>query len=455
LGTDDLTQTSARDLATLIRAKEVSSLEVVEAHLQRIEDVNPRLNAVVQLAAERALDDARAADAALIRGENVGQLHGVPFTVKDWIETEGLICAAGHASRADFVPMRDATVVARMRAAGGILLGKTNVVVTNEVYGRTNNPYDFERTPGGSTSGEAAIIAAGGSTLGLGSDSGGSIRQPAAYCGIAGLKPTNGRVPNTGHFPPISSMNDPRTQIGPLARYVDDLSLALAVITGVDWRDASVVPMPLGGPEAVDLASLRVAYYTGYEGAVADADTVAAVRSAAGALSGVCASVAETMPERMDEAMAITRAYWRRAGWLGIERPDAMGGDEVERSLFEWDRLKRAVLRFFEHVDAIICPVTPAPAPLHDDRDDPTQSYVFTVPYSLTGQPCVALRVGTSSDGLPIGVQVVARQWRDDVALAVAQHLEEVFGGWQAPDLQSRAHAIEPAALLLFLAANG
>jgi amidase len=208
----------------------VTAQTVVEAHLSRIAAVNPQLNAVVQLAAEQALAQAHAADAHLARGQLHGPLHGVPFTVKDWIETAGLICTGGDENYRQYVPAQDATVVARLRQAGAILLGKTNVMVTNPVYGRTNNPYNLAYSPSGSSSGEAAIIAASGSPLGVGSDSGGSIRTPAHACGIAGLKPTTGRVPLTGHFPRISVMNDPRTVIGPLARTVADLALALEVM---------------------------------------------------------------------------------------------------------------------------------------------------------------------------------------------------------------------------------
>src|SRR6185312_3476401 len=202
---DTLTFRSARALAQAIRAREISAVEVVEAHLSRIAAVNPALNAVVQLTDQTARQQARAADTALVRGEPLGPLHGVPFTVKDVIETAGVVCAAGLPERASFIPARDATVVARLRAAGDILLGKTNVPdggggieCVNPVYGRTNNPYGLDRTPGGSSGGEAAIIAAGGSPLGLGSDSGGSIRLPAHNCGVVGIKPTTNRVPATG-----------------------------------------------------------------------------------------------------------------------------------------------------------------------------------------------------------------------------------------------------------------
>jgi amidase len=222
---DELFYLSATTLARRIRAGELSAEAVVQAHLQRIAAVNPRLNAVVQLAAEQALAEARAADAAQRNGQALGPLHGVPFTVKDWIDVAGFPCTGGDLAFRDRVPAADAPVVARLRQAGAIFLGKTNVMVDNPVYGRANNPYNLAYSTTGSSSGEAALIAAGGSPLGLGSDSGGSIRQPAHACGICGLKPTTGRLPLTGHFPFISAVNDPRTTIGPMARFVEDLAL--------------------------------------------------------------------------------------------------------------------------------------------------------------------------------------------------------------------------------------
>src|SRR5262245_37349694 len=279
----DLIDASAVTLAKAIRTKKVSSVEVVEMHLRRIEAVNPKLNAVVQFS-QAAQAEARAADEALARGEADGALHGVPFTVKDWIETAGLVCAAGVEERREHIPKHDATVVARMRAAGAILLGKTKPGSTVDVYPVPHNPYDLTRTPGGSSSGEAAIIAAGGSPLGLGSDSGGSIRWPAHCCGVAGLKPTNGLVPSTGHVPRISALADPRTTIGPIARSVEDLALALSLIAGVDWRDAGVVPMPLGDASAVDIRSLRVAHFTALERASPSAEVIEATAAAVGAL---------------------------------------------------------------------------------------------------------------------------------------------------------------------------
>ncbi len=425
-------------LAKAIRERKVSSLEVIDAYQQRIEAVNSKLNAVVQLAGDTARDQARDADAALARGDAAGPLHGVPFTVKDWIETEGLVCAAGFKERADYVPERDATVVARMREAGAILLGKTNVLEDNPVYGQTHNPYDLSRTPGLSSSGEAAIIAAGGSPLGLASDSGGSIRFPAHCCGVAGLKPSNGRVPNTGHFPRISAMNDPRTQIGPLARFVEDLVLTLPIIAGVDWRDAGVIPMPLGDPGDVTIAGLRAAVYTDDGVASPDARTVEVVNACAGVLRDAGIAVEEARPRRIEESLDITLRYWARTRSVSWNEwmPDGegeMSGDEVDRSLFEWDRLRRAMLSFMERFDVIICPVAEHAAGPHGVGN--VRDFIYTLPYSLTGWPCVVVRAGMSPEGLPIAVQVVAQPWRDDVALAVAQQIESVLGGWQAPPL--------------------
>ena len=236
---------SAKSMAQAVRDKEVSAVELVEAHLGRIEEVNSALNAVVQLAAERARAEAVEADAALARGESKGALHGVPFTLKDSIDTEGIITTGGTLGRKDFVPDADATVTARLRAAGGILLGKTNTPeltyageTDNLVYGRTNNPFDLSRAPGGSSGGAGAIVCCGGAAFDIGSDTGGSVRGPAHYCGITGIKPNSGRVPRTGHIVPHSfGAVDSLTQNGPMARYVEDLALILPIISGPDWND--------------------------------------------------------------------------------------------------------------------------------------------------------------------------------------------------------------------------
>src|SRR5919197_2077556 len=284
MNTETLLDSSATTLARVIRDREVSSEEVVFAYLKRIETLNPVLNSVIQIAPESALEHARAADEALARGQLLGPLHGVPFTVKDVYavrDSARLVTAPGMVERPDPPPERDSTVVLRLRAAGAILIAVTKATLWHdreERYGYTRNPYDLARTPGGSSGGEAATIAAGGSPLGLGSDSGGSLRQPAHYCGVATLRPSNGRVPRGTD---AEGTNDPRTAAGPLARSVEDLALALRVISGFDWEDPTSLPVPLGDDRAVLLEGQRVAVHTDNGIVPPTAETVAAVVAAA------------------------------------------------------------------------------------------------------------------------------------------------------------------------------
>ena len=435
---EELFYASATSLARRIRDRELSSEELIQAHIKRIETINPRLNALVHFAGEQAIADARAADAVLTQGQrDLGPLHGVPFTVKDWIDTAGLPCTGGDLKFRTRVPAHDATAVARLRQAGAIVLGKTNVMVENPVYGRTNNPYNLAYSTTGSSSGEAALIAAGGSPLGLGSDSGGSIRQPAHACGICGLKPTTGRIPLTGHFPFISAVNDPRTTIGPMARFVEDLALALPILSGMDWQDASVIPMPLADWRVVDTRRLRIAFYTHHADTKPTPETVEACRRAAGIMAELGAQVDENLPPRIEEASIITGQYWQRPESTSAEEWEADGkvqlnSEAVEQHLFVWDRFRRTLINFMARYDLILTPAAERPATPHDTDGG---WIPYTLPYSLTGWPCVVVRAGTSPEGLPIGVQIVARPWRDDVALAVAQKIEHALGGWCAPPL--------------------
>ena len=312
---DDIIYSSATELARVIQAKEVSSVEVVNAYLERIDVVNPKLNAIVQLTTETALEQARESDAAIVRGEIRGPLHGVPITIKDSLDTVGVITTGGTKCRSSYVPKKDATVVKRLRSAGAILLGKTNILeiclspeTDNLIYGRTNNPYNLSHTPGGSSGGEAAIIAAGGSPLGIGTDIFASIRFPCHCCGITGIKPTSGRVPRTGDILVFSvGALDSWAQLGPLARYVKDLVLTLPIIAGVDWRDPAIVPMPLGDPQMIDIKSLRCAVYTDNGLMSVSSETANAVNAAAKALADVGASVQEDCPKGVDRTYEIFR----------------------------------------------------------------------------------------------------------------------------------------------------
>jgi amidase len=460
---DELMYASVTALAQAIRDKRVSATEVVEAHLQRIEAVNPALNAVVQVASARARLEALAADQALARGELRGPLHGVPMTIKDSLDTAGVISTGGTKGRATLVPGQDATVVARLRAAGAILLGKTNTPeltlageTDNLVYGRTNNPYDLARTPGGSSGGAGAIIAAGGSPFDIGSDTAGSIRLPAHFCGIAGIKPTSGRVPRTGHIVPFGmGAVDALTQLGPMARYVEDLSLILPIIAGVDWRDPAIVPMPLGDPKTVSIYGLRVAMYTDNGIVAPTPETAAAVRAAATALVEAGARVEEDRPAILErsaelanslagsDGRAWVRRLLQRAGTTEMhpilrqrfDETKAVEVAEYTALLEELDRFRSGMLSFMEQYDVILCPTCAYPAPPHGQLLADAMSTSYTRAYNQTGWPGAVVRGGTSPEGLPIGVQVVARPWREDVALAVAQHLETALGGWQRPSL--------------------
>jgi amidase len=457
----ELIYASATALAQAIRAKEVSSQEVVNAYLERIEAVNPRLNAVVQVTADAARDQARAADAALAGGDIRGPLHGVPVTIKDSLDTAGVISTGGTQGRQSFVPAQDATVVARLRRAGAILLGKTNtpeltlsIETDNLVYGRTNNPYNTSCTPGGSSGGAAAIIAAGGSPLDLGSDTGGSIRQPAHFCGITGIKPTSGRIPRTGHIISFDmGALDMMTQIGPMARFVEDLILTLPIIAGVDWRDPSVVPMPLGDPSAVELNRLRVAFYTDNGVAAATPETIDTVRNAAIVLSEAGASVDENRPPEIEQAVGMwlkiavadggawIRRLLQEAGTTQVHPVleqrffgyEAIPSAEFTARLTELDRLRGALISFLAKYDVIICPVNAYPAMSHETALDQSDGWTYSRVFNLTGWPVSVVRAGTSPEGLPIGVQIVTRPWHEDVALAVAGHIETTLGGWQPP----------------------
>ena len=412
-------------LARAIRTRQVSSLEVVRAHLEHIHEVNPRLNAVVFATSESALKQAKAADRRNKRKTVLGPLHGVPFTAKDIFDTAGLPTTAGLRMLRTNIPDRDATVVARLREAGAILIGKTNCPPGGEgghswnpLHGGTRNPYNVNRSPGGSSSGEAAIIAAGGSPLGIGSDSGGSIRMPAHYCGIAGLKPTAGLVPVTGAYALPGGLSDPRSQVGPMARFVSDLVLALPLLAGPDGVDSGVVPVPLPR-RAPRLAGLKVAWYADDGIAKPIAAIAATVRAAARALADEGCSVAEDRPAGLAEAHQVTLGYWGRKHM------------SHERLYRRWDGFRSTLLLFMSRFDIILSPVAPDVAPLYRARIVPERQYTYTIPYSLTGNPCVVVRAGTSPEGLPIGVQVVARNWHDDEALRAARCIEKALGGWR------------------------
>lgn len=447
---------SAARLAQLIREKKVSSVEALRLHLAQIDRVNPKLNAVVQFCRERAMAEARQLDAMIAKGSVKGPLHGVPMTIKDSFDTAGVVSTAGTMGRKDFVPGSDATVVARLRAAGAVLMGKTNTSeftlsfkVNNLVYGLTRNPYDTNFQSGGSSGGAAAIVAAGGSSFDIGSDWGGSVRYPAHCCGIAGIKPTTGFVPRTGHFIDYGGFFDAYQQVGPLARRVEDLRTILPIIAGPDYIDAAIVPMTLGNPGSVNLKDLRVAFFINDGVSVCQPAVEQVVRTCADMMMKAGARVTEAKPPGIKELFELRgklipadgRAWVTRlvqkAGTRQTSAEIVLGGQPIPAGEFtelaeRQDAYRSDLLAFMENYDLILCPPCHMTAP---SVDLPPFLNSYTIVHNMTGWPGAVVRAGESPEGLPIGIQIVGRPWTDHVVLAVAAHVEAQTGGWKKPAL--------------------
>jgi len=349
-------------------------------------------------------DDAVRAAAAHLGSDPIGPLHGVPISVKDWIEATPFPCAGGMPHHRDRCPTRDATVVARLRAAGAIVVCKANCGETSELHGTPRNPLDTTRTPGYSSSGDAVLVAAGVVPIGLGSDSGGSLRFPAHCTGLVTLRSTYGRVPVSGHFPRAGAMFDSRTVIGPLTRTVAEQRLLLGILAGPDGRDPSCPPVPLDEPRPV--RGLRVAVVDGMqEGVVAALDRAGAV------------IVDDDDPLDIDKSRSITLRYWGRS---------SLTGPEVDEMLSDWDRSRARALRRLERYDAIVSPAAPHPAPLLGESSLADWTYMLGV--SLWGWPALVVPAATSPEGLPLGVQIVAGPWREETCLALGEAVEGASG---------------------------
>ncbi|MDE3197987.1 MAG: amidase [Acidobacteriota bacterium] len=420
----------------MIREGEISSAELLELYRARIEELRP-LNAVVEV-----LDPGPAA-------------VGVPFSVKDSIEVAGTVCSAGTLGyRNRPRAAKDAVLVERLRGAGGFPLARTNLPdllfafeSDNLIFGRTNNPYDLSRTAGGSSGGEAALIAACGSPFGLGSDAAGSVRLPAHYCGIASLKPTSGCLDRTGHVPPAGGWLEMVWQIGPMARHVEDLIAAMPVLKGAPLEEHPVS---------------RVAFFTDNGILRADDDTANAVRAAARALEGRGYAVEEARPAGIDQSYDLEMKFIGPDGGDGLRGfLRAIGSDRVHPLLEGWlrklepyrtdlagfakywgqlDTFRAEMDGFVTRFDAIVSPVAAFPAVPHGAsiRDDIFPGYGYTMTYNMTGWPAAVVRCGTSGEGLPVGVQIAAPKWRESVVLRLARELEEDLGGWKAPALPHR-----------------
>jgi Asp-tRNA(Asn)/Glu-tRNA(Gln) amidotransferase A subunit family amidase len=453
----ELTCLSAAELARRMRAREVSPIEAVEAYVRRVESVNPALNAVVTLAPD-ALERAREAEAAVSRGGALGLLHGVPLTVKDTVEVRGLRTTFGSRARAEHVAEEDAPAVARLRAEGAIILGKTNCpefaldyTSENPVFGRTNNPHDLGRTPGGSSGGCAAAVAACLTAGSLGSDLAGSVRIPAHFCGVAALKPTAGRVPAGGHLPPMSGLHSLGATLGPLARTVDDLRLFFGALTGESETE-------------VTLKGLRAAFYVDDGSAAVTSETRAAVQSAARALTDAGLDVVEEVPPGVGEATGLWLSLFEyatqrfvRAAYAGreeeagraarviLERAGRWGEPTLEKVLSAWeerDRVRASLLRWLERTPLFVAPVGAVPAFRHEEygkvevegRVVPTfRAFSYAHAANVFDLPAACVPAGRTAEGLPVGVQVVGRPHEEWRVLAAAKVIEEALGGWQRP----------------------
>jgi Asp-tRNA(Asn)/Glu-tRNA(Gln) amidotransferase A subunit family amidase len=468
-------------MAQLIARRELSAVELVNAHLERIEALNPALNAFVFVDTDGARRQARAADAAVGRGDALGALHGVPLSIKSSVSVAGMPWETGSPFRRGVTGDRDATLVGRARAAGAIILGVTNVAeqlmaweTDNALCGRTNSPWDLARTPGGSSGGESAAIAAGLSAGGVGSDGGGSIRIPAHFTGIVGLKPTPGRVPATGHFPPCGGPFALTGVVGPMARTVDDVALLLSVMAGPDSGDPNGHPVPLGdgdraggwhvGPGFSPADGRpRIGWFsddgrTPVEPAISDA-----VRRAAAALSAAGFDVVPFRPEGLDEARELWWDIFGRASRLLLEPLVAGREAEVHANLpqfLAWTRqmpkltaerlldveirrdlLRTRFLQQMEDYPVLLCPVSAVTAFRHGERTwriegrdvDYLDAWSYAAWFNLLQNPAVSVPAGLTPDGLPVGVQVVARHWEEMTALGVAREIERALGGYVAP----------------------
>jgi Asp-tRNA(Asn)/Glu-tRNA(Gln) amidotransferase A subunit family amidase len=467
---------SAVEMAEQIAQRKVSPVELAQAHLAKIERLNPILNAFVHVDADRVHHEARAAEAAVMTGTALGPLHGVPISIKSSIAVAGLRCESGTLLRSGFVHTRDAPVVARLRRAGAIVLGVTNTPellmaweTDNLSYGRTNSPWDPARTPGGSSGGEAVAIAAGMSAGGVGSDGGGSIRVPAHFSGICGLKPTPGRIPSTGHYPESGGPFALIGVVGPMARTVVDLKALFEVMQGPDGGDTCAAPVPLRWPNENEVRNLHVGYFEDDGRTTVTPDIREAVRKAAQALRDAGFHVEPFRPEGLEEARELWKKFFVVAGGMLIrpmfagrehdlsptlrqflewsDAEPALTGDALLNAWIRRDALRGKFLAQMRNYPILLCPAAAIPAFRHGERswmvEGKTVEYLdawsYTEWFNLLGNPAAVVPVSHSVAGefagLPIGVQIAGRPWEEEQVLSVAAALEKECGAWKIPPI--------------------
>ena len=458
---------SIAEITESVRSRKLSPVEIVSAYLKRIEALQPKLNAFVHIDADGARAHAQHAEDLVRQGTALGPLHGVPITLKSCMDAAGWPCPAGSLLRKDYVATSDATLAARLREAGAILVGSTNTPeflmayeTNNLVSGKTSNPWDLSRSAGGSSGGEAAAIASGCSAGGVGSDGGGSIRVPAHFCGICGLKPTPGRIPATGHYPPGVGAFAWLGVVGPMARTIADLRALFEVIAGADPGDAQSAPVPIRTIDDAQLKGLRVGLLESDALGKVDAETNGALQRAANDLA---AQGFVVEPLRLQGLQRAIELWWFFFGpaIAHLFQPSVGGQEEKLSPIFreylqfaqapvtldellaacaERDMLRATILQQMRDVPVLLSPVSTTTAFLHGEgtwRPGAKQCYRDTMRFSqwlnLTGFPGVSVPVSISSGGLPIGVQVIGRPYEEELVLAVAERIENGRGPWQAP----------------------
>ncbi len=447
----------------MLRAREISVTELAEAHIRQIELLNHKLNAFADFDAERARTQARMMDAVASGAR--GPLHGLPVTVKSSIATAGYKCEIGSLNHKDEIPHEDAVVVARLRATGALILGTTNCPeflmayeTDNLLHGQTRNPWDLERTPGGSSGGESAAIAVGMSAGGLGSDSGGSVRVPAHFTGICSLKPTPGRIPGRGHLPPCVGPFSILGAIGPMARTMADVDLMFRTLSGQDDADPASLPVALREVSESELRKNRIGFFEDDGFTPVTAETRTAVRAAAAALSDAGFCVEPFRPRTLEQLRELWWTFFVQCGAMFYE-PEVRGGRKNLSPIFrefleiadrtgpltstellnawaEMDLLRAKTLEEMREYPVLLCPVASVPAWKHGQRkwiiDGQTVEYLDAVRYTqwfnTLGAPAVVVPVGRSPEGLPIGVQIAARPFEDEVVLGVGRIVDAAFG---------------------------
>ena len=456
----DLIYKPISELINLITKREISVVELTSLYLEQINKVNPDLNAVVTKNSE-ALKNAKEKDNNFENLNCQKPLFGLPITIKDSIDTAGIITTGGTKGRKNYIPEKDAAVVKRLKEAGAIILAKTNTPeltleyeTINEIHGRTNNPYNLEKSPGGSSGGEAAAVAAGCSAFGIGSDTAGSIRLPAHFCGITGLKGSRGRVPTTGGIIPNDvGIIDQLTEFGPLTRHVSDLNLIMDVISGPDGSDPNCVP--LKWPEVVSPANskLRGIYYLDNGIYELDKKTKDSILKVVNSLKDKNVEIKHKKPPELDYTFSLFKKIFSADGWNWKYRllkkyntikkvksnPEkAINGIEFNKLIGKLQRFRKKNIEFMQEYDFIISPVTAFAAQDHGfsyEEKRIVSAFSYTMIYNLLGWPAVSLRISETEDNLPIGIQIASTPCQEKLCIFLAQMIENEFGGWTRPPL--------------------